>query len=74
MSDAVVEAVVGLEVGRAAVPLVLDVPPGSSLGQEVMGPGRVYADGARGCGLCQTTRNCKGTRSSTFFKVTAFYK
>ena len=66
MSDAVVEAVVGLEVRGAPVPLVLNVPPGSRLGQEVMGSGRIYADGAHDCFLCQISRNCMGGRAVHF--------
>lgn len=45
MSDAVVEAVVGLEVGVASVPLWVNVSLGPRVSQEIMRLGGADADG-----------------------------
>lgn len=52
VSDTVVEAVVGLKIGAASVPLWLNVSLGSRISQEIMRLSRANADGTS-CGRRQ---------------------
>lgn len=54
VSDAVVEAVVGLKVRVASVPLWVNVSFGPRVSQEIMSPSRANADGTS-CGWKQHT-------------------